>query len=113
MQKGPLFPIFKRSPSIHKKYHALVASIVLKKVYFNGICALSKKNSQFHAFLCVSSKSQILRVKNQNVTHPNAAKLATLITLADIYVPVRCYGKLNIHIKYSINTMLEIILSFD
>ena len=52
-----------------------------EKIYFNGICALSKKNSQFHAFLCVRSKSQILRVKNvknQNVTHPNAAKLTTL-----------------------------------
>ena len=59
----------------------MVASIVLKKIYFNGICALSKKNSQFHAFLCVRSKSQILRVKNvknQNLTHPKAAKLATL-----------------------------------
>ena len=29
--KGPLFPIFKRSSSIHKNNPALVASIVLKK----------------------------------------------------------------------------------
>ena len=31
MQKGLLFPIFKRSSSIHKNNPALVASIVLKK----------------------------------------------------------------------------------
>ena len=43
MQKGPPFPIFKRSSSIHKNNPALVASIVLKKIYFHGICALSKK----------------------------------------------------------------------
>ena len=28
IQKGPLFPIFKRSPSIHKNDPAMVASIV-------------------------------------------------------------------------------------
>ena len=38
--KGPLFPIFKRFSSIHKNNPALVASIVLKKIYFYGICAL-------------------------------------------------------------------------
>ena len=43
IQKGSLFPIFKRSSSIHKNNIALVASIVLKKIYFHGICALSKK----------------------------------------------------------------------
>ena len=43
IQKGPLFPIFKRSSSIHKNNPTLVASIVLKKTYFHGICALSKK----------------------------------------------------------------------
>ena len=31
IQKGPLFPIFKRSSSIHKNNPTLVASIVLKK----------------------------------------------------------------------------------
>ena len=41
--KGPLFPIFKRFSSIHKNNPALVASIVLKKIYFHGVCALSKK----------------------------------------------------------------------
>ena len=43
IQKGPLFLIFKRSSSIHKNNPALVASIVLKKMYFHGIYALSKK----------------------------------------------------------------------
>ena len=43
IQKGPLFPIFKRFSSIHKINPALVASIVLKKIYFHDICALSKK----------------------------------------------------------------------
>ena len=81
IQNGPLFLIFKRSSSIHKNNPALVASIVLKKIYFHGICELSKKYIEFHAFLCLRSKSQILRVKNvkkQNLTHPKAAKLATL-----------------------------------
>ena len=79
IQKGPLFPIFKKSSSIHKNNSALIASIVLKKIYSHGICALSKK--KIHAFFCVRSKSQILRVKNvkkTNLTHPKAAKLATL-----------------------------------
>ena len=62
--KGPHFPNFKRSSSIHKSNPVLVASIVLKKIYFHGICALSKKYIKFHAFLCVRSKKQILRVKN-------------------------------------------------
>ena len=43
MQKGPLFANFKRSSSIRKSNPALFASIVLKKIYFQGICALSKK----------------------------------------------------------------------
>ena len=43
IQKGPLFPVLKRPSSIHKNNPALVASIVLKKIYFHGICALSKK----------------------------------------------------------------------
>ena len=62
--KGPLFAIFKRSSSIHKNNSALVALIVLKKIYFHGICALSKKYIYFHAFLYVRSKSHISRVKN-------------------------------------------------
>ena len=46
IQKGPLFQIFKRSSSIHNN-SALVALIVLKKIYFYGICALSKKTVNF------------------------------------------------------------------
>ena len=44
IQNGPLFPIFRKSSSIHENNPALIASIVLKKIYFHGICALSKKN---------------------------------------------------------------------
>ena len=44
--KGPLFPILKRSTSIHKNNPALVVSIVLLKHYFPGICAFSKKRKQ-------------------------------------------------------------------
>ena len=40
--KGPLFPILKRSTSIHKNNLALVVSIVLQKHYFHGICVFSK-----------------------------------------------------------------------
>ena len=40
---GPLFPILKRSTSIHNNNPALVVSIVLQKHYFHGICAFSKK----------------------------------------------------------------------
>ena len=46
IQKGPLFPIFKKSSSIHKNNSALIASIVLKKIYSHGICAHSKKKIQ-------------------------------------------------------------------
>ena len=59
----------------------MVASIVLKKIYLHGICALSKKYIKFHAFLCVRSKNKfyaIKMLKKQNLTHPKAAKLATL-----------------------------------
>ena len=71
--KGPLFPNFKRSSSIHKSNPVLVASIVLKKFYFHGICALSKKYIKFHAYLCARSKSQILRVKNVKKTNSHAS----------------------------------------
>ena len=91
IQKRPLFPIFKKFSSIHKNNSALIASIVLKKIYSHGICALSRK--QFHAFFCVRSKSQILRVKNvkkTNLTHPKAAKLATLKFALNNVIVVRC-----------------------
>ena len=74
------FSQFLKSPlQFIKNNSALIASIVLKKIYSHGICALSKK--KIHAFFCVRSKSQVLRVKNvkkTNLTHPKAAKLAIL-----------------------------------
>ena len=57
------------------------------------VCFL--KNSQFHAFKCVRSKSQILRVKNvknQNLTHPKAAKLATLQLLQKSQIEIKMYS---------------------
>ena len=50
IQKSSLFPIFKKSSSIHKNNSALIASIVLKKIYSNGMCALSKKNHFMRSF---------------------------------------------------------------
>ena len=44
--KTSTFPIFKKSSSIHKNNPALIASIVLKKIYFHGICALSKQDAR-------------------------------------------------------------------
>ena len=40
-----------------------------------------KKNSEFHVFLCVRSKSLILRITNvsKKFTDPKAAKFATLL----------------------------------
>ena len=45
--KGPLFPIFKWSTSIHENNPALVVSIVLQKHYFHDICTFSKKTVNF------------------------------------------------------------------
>ena len=82
MQKGPLFPIFKGSSSIHKNNPALVASIVLKKIYFHGICALSKKICLNYTRSCAFAQKAkfyaLKMLKEQNLTHPKAAKLATL-----------------------------------
>ena len=81
IQKGLLFHIFKRSSSIHNN-PALVASIVLKKIYFHGICALSKKTANFTRSCALAQKAKfyaLKMLKKQNLTHPNAAKLATLI----------------------------------
>ena len=60
IQKGPLFQIFKRSSSIHNN-PALVASIVLKKIYFHGICALSKKKQ-------LTSRVLVRSLKKPNFT---------------------------------------------
>ena len=47
IKKGPLFPIFKRSPSIYKNNPALVVSIIPQKHDFHGICAFLKEKVNF------------------------------------------------------------------
>ena len=79
--KGPLSPIFKRSSLIHKSNPALVASIVLKKINFYGICTLSKNTLSFTRSCAFAQKAKfytLKMLKKQNLTHPKAAKLATL-----------------------------------
>ena len=61
IQKGPLFPNFKRSPSIHKNNPALVASIVLKKIYLHGMCALFKKTVNFTRSCALAQKANCTR----------------------------------------------------
>ena len=69
--KGPLFPIFKRSFSIHKDNPALVAPILLKKSTSTVFVRFLKNTFNF--------THMNYRVKKQNLTHPKAAKLATLL----------------------------------
>ena len=47
-----------------KKFGIILRNIVLKKIYFHGICALSKKIHLISRVLVRRSKGQILRVKN-------------------------------------------------
>ena len=63
IQKGQLFPIFKKSSSIHKNNPALIASIVWKKIYFHGICALSKKTTNFTRFCAFAQKAKFDALK--------------------------------------------------
>ena len=71
--KGPLFPIFKNSCSIHKNNRALIASIVLKKstptvfvrflkkpINFTCSCAFAQK-AKFYA-LKMLKKTKISRI---------------------------------------------------
>ena len=77
-KKMTINKVFERSTSIYKSSHALVVPIVLQKHQFHGICEFSKKKQ---AISRVHSKSLILRATNphqKNITHPKAAKLATL-----------------------------------
>ena len=84
--KNPLFPIFKRSASIHKinpAYYGLYGYQLFcknstftvfmrflgKKVNFKRSCAFAQK-VKFYG---------LQMLKKQNLTHPKAAKLATLI----------------------------------
>ena len=62
IQKGPLFHIFKSSSSIHNN-PALVASIVLKKIYFHGICVLSKKTANFTRSCAFAQKAKFYALK--------------------------------------------------
>ena len=74
---------------------ALVASIVLKKIYFHGICALSKKNTfNFTRSCAFAQKAKFYALKmfkKQNLTNPNAAKLATLRKM-NIFCKIICYA---------------------
>ena len=77
IQKGPLFPIFKRPSSIHKNNPALVASIVLKKststvfvrflkntFNFTRSCAFAQK-AKFYALKMLKNKiSRILELRS-------------------------------------------------
>ena len=86
IKKGPLFPISKRSTSIHKNNPAysmgyIWVSIVLQKHYFHGIYAFSKKKGNFTRSCAFAQKVKfyaLQMLKKQNLTHPKAAKLATL-----------------------------------
>ena len=81
MQKGPLFPIFKRSSSIHKNNPALVASIVLKKSSSTVFVRFLKNTFNFTRSCAFAQKAKfyaLKMLKKQNLTHPKAAKLATL-----------------------------------
>ena len=77
--KNVHFSQFLRSP--HKNNPAWIASIVLKKIYFHGIFVLPKKTINFtrsYAFAQEAKFYTLKLLKNQNLMHSKAAKLATL-----------------------------------
>ena len=81
IQKGPLFLIFKRSSSIHKNNIALAASIVLKKLTSTVFVRFLKNTFNFTRSCAFAQKAKfyaLKMLKKQNLTHPKAAKLATL-----------------------------------
>ena len=83
IQKGPLFPIFKRSSSIHKNNPALVASIVLKKSTSTLFGRFLKNTFNFTRSCAFAQKAKFYELKmfkkRPNLTHPKVAKLATLL----------------------------------
>ena len=82
IQKGPLFTIFKRSSSIHKNSPPLVASIVLKKSTSTVFVRFLKNTFNFTRSCAFAQKAKfyaLKMLKKQNLTHPKAAKLATLV----------------------------------
>ena len=84
IQKCPLFPIFKRSSSIHKNKPVLVASIVLKKSTSTVFVRFLKSTFNFTRFCAFAQKAKfyaLKMLKKQNLTHPKATKLATLQNL--------------------------------
>ena len=88
IQKVHFPKLFKKSSSIHNN-PALVASIVLKKIYFHGICALSKKKTVTFTRSCAFAQKAkfyaLKMLKKQNLTHPKAAKLATPLHSSFMY----------------------------
>ena len=73
--KTSTFPIFKKSSSIHKNNPALIASIVLKKIYFHGICALSKKNTNFTRSCAFAQKAKFYALKMLKIKISRILKL--------------------------------------
>ena len=85
--KRSTFPIFKRSSSIHKNNSALVASIVLKKSTSTIFVRFLKNTFKFTRSCAFAQKAKFYvlnMLKKQNLTHPNAAKLATLQNIATL-----------------------------
>ena len=85
IQEDPLFPNFKRSSSIHKNNPALFASIVLKKITSTVFVRFLKNTFNFTRSCAFAQKAQfyaLKMLKKQILTHPKAAKLATLIPVS-------------------------------
>ena len=81
IQKGPLFTIFIKSSSIHKNNPPLVASIVLKKSTSTVFVRFLNNTFNFTRSCAFAQKAKfyaLKMLKKQNLTHPIAAKLATL-----------------------------------
>ena len=63
IQKGPLFPIFKRSSSIHKNNPALVALIVLKKSTSTVFVRFLKSTFNFTRSCALAQKVKFYALK--------------------------------------------------
>ena len=63
IQKGPLFTIFKRFSSIHKNNPPLVASIVLKKIYFHVFVRFLKNTFNFTRSCAFAQKAKFYALK--------------------------------------------------
>ena len=79
--KRSTFPNFY---SIHKNKPALVASILLKKSASTVFVRFLKNTFNFTRSCAFTQKAkfyELKMLKNQNLTHPKTAKLATLATI--------------------------------